>query len=266
MSGDEVVVFVVSAITAAVSWVRWLWQATAVARRSSGAADRAWLFGGPLAGFAVLACVLRFLAADDVKESPVYLAFYAVMGAAWVGLALRFLPIVGISPRDDVIERGNRAAGTAVAGAVIGLTLCFAGGNIGNGPGWWVVTYAAGLSTVTWFVLWGILAGRTGAAEAVTIDRDPASGLRAAGFFVATGLILGRAVAGDWVSSAATVRDFIVLGWPALLLLAGAFFLEKTFAPTPQRPAPSVVVHGWLPAAFYVGLAVFVVAEAGRPW
>lgn len=265
MSGDEVMVFVVSAVTAAVLWIRWLWHATVVARRSSRAADRAWLYGGPLAGFSVLAYVLRFLAADDVKNDPIYLAFYLVLGAAWVGLALRFLPVVGISPRDDVIERGNRAAGTAVAGAVIGLSLCFAGGNIGNGPGWWVVAFAAGLSTVTWFVLWGVLAARTGATDAVTIDRDPASGLRAAGFFVASGLILGRAVAGDWVSAEATVRDFVLLGWPALLLLVGAYFLEKTFAPTPQRPAPSLVVHGWLPAAVYVGLALLVVAEAG-PW
>ena len=90
-------------------------------------------------------------------------------------------------------------------------------------------------------------------------------GVRAAGFFVGTGLILGRAVAGDWVSSAATVRDFVLVGWPALLLLAGAFFLEKTFAPTPQRPAPPVLVHGWLPAALYLGFAAFAVAGAG-PW
>jgi hypothetical protein len=41
------------------------------------------------------------------------------------------------------LEHGNPAAG-----AILGLTLAFARGNIGNGPGWWVVVFSAGMSTL----------------------------------------------------------------------------------------------------------------------
>ncbi len=39
-------------------------------------------------------------------------------------------------------------------------------------------------------------------------ERDLASGIRTGGLFIAVGLVLGRAVAGDWVSESATLRDF----------------------------------------------------------
>ena len=38
----------------------------------------------------------------------------------------------------------TRAAVPAVVGALVGVTFCYAGGNIGDGPGWWVVVFSAG--------------------------------------------------------------------------------------------------------------------------
>lgn len=263
MSGDEFFAAVVCLIATGTSWISWTHEAAIVARRSSGFRERWLLLLAPAACAALLYWVLRNLAADDVRTSSLYIAFYLLMGAAWVGVAVHWLAFLGLSLRDDVVERANRAAGVALAGALVGITLCFAGGNIGNGPGWWVVVFSAALSTGTLFWLWRLLHRLTGAAETVTVDRDRAAGLRAAGFFVAGGLILGRAVAGDWESAFETVVDFAVVGWPVVVLFAVAAFLERTFRPTPEEPAPSVAIHGWVPFLVEVAAAVFYVRWLG---
>ncbi|HYG61430.1 MAG TPA: hypothetical protein VEL74_02510 [Thermoanaerobaculia bacterium] len=255
MSGDEVFVLVIAIVLGSLLWSHWLWVAASVAPRLSKPRDRRPLVFYPMAGAVLLFGVLKGFASFDVRDSWVYLFFYMAMGAAWVAVGLRFLGLFGLSGRDDVVERGNRAAGQAIGGGILGITLCFAGANIGDGPGWWVVVFSAGLSTVTFFVLWVILEKLTHLADTVTIDRDPSAGVRLAGFFTGTGLILGRAVAGDWVSAGATVRDFAVTAWPALVLLALAAFLERRLRPSREQPfAPAA--SGLPPAAVYVGLAV----------
>jgi uncharacterized membrane protein YjfL (UPF0719 family) len=203
------------------------------------------------------------LAADDVRGDSIYVFFYLVMGAAWVAVSIYTLALLGLSLRDDVVERGNRAAGVALAGALVGLTLCYAGGNIGNGPGWWVVVFSAGLATGTLFLLWFALDQVTGLADTVTIDRDRAAGLRLAGYFVAGGLILGRAVAGDWESAAGTVADFVRLGWPVAPLFLAAFLVERSFRPTPEKPEWPVALYGWVPFLLAVSLAGLYVRQLG---
>ena len=48
----------------------------------------------------------------------------------------------------------NAAAAMATAGATIGVTLSYAGGNIGDGPGWWVVVFSAAIATAGLFACW----------------------------------------------------------------------------------------------------------------
>ena len=107
-----------------------------------------------------------------MRDDPLYFVFYLLMGAAWVGGGARILSFFGLCARDDVIERGNRAAAAAIAGALLGITLCFAGGNIGDGPGWWVVVFCAVLSTGVLLLFWSILDRATGMADTITIDHD----------------------------------------------------------------------------------------------
>ena len=265
MSEDEVFVLIGCTVVSLFTWLPWLWHAAFTARRCSKLSHRWGLYVFPLLCAAALAAVLRFYSSQDVQNSPIYITFYLVMGAAWVGFASRFLGLFGLSARDDVIERANPAAAYAIGGALLGLTLCFAGGNIGDGPGWWVVVFSAALSTLPFFLLWALLHRFTGLADSVTIDRDPASGLRLAGYFIGAGLILGRSVAGTWVSMEATVRDFAMTAWPVLLLWIAAVLLERTFRPTRERPFPSLFVYGLAPLAAYVVLAGIFVAQAG-PW
>jgi hypothetical protein len=264
MSGDETVVLIVCLAFAVLTWIPWLWEGAACVRLGSRFASRWSLYVYPLMCAAVLAAVLRLYASSDVRDDPVYILFYGVMGAAWVGFVARYvMPFFSLSSRDDVVERKNPAAAHAIGGALLGLTLCFAGGNIGDGPGWWVVVFSAALSTGAFFLLWALLDRFTSLADAVTVERDPASGIRLAGYFIGSGLILGRAVAGNWVNVHDTVIDFGKLAWPVLLLWLAAALLERTFRPTQDRPLPSPVTHGLAPLGAYVALAGFFVAQAG---
>ncbi len=265
MSEDETFALIVSLAFAAILWGLWGLDLLRVARRPGGGGERLWLVAAPVGAVALLAAVLARFSASDVRDDPVYFGFYLVMGIAWAGLGLRALAWLGLGARDDVLERGNRAAAVALAGALLGITLCFAGGNIGDGPGWWVVVFCALLATGALFFLWIVLHRLTAVADAVTIDRDAASGVRAAGFFLSAGLILGRSVAGDWEGAGPTLQDFAAQGWPVAFLLVLAVVLERLLRPSAEAPVRPVLTHGVVPALLYLGLGAVAVQAAG-PW
>jgi hypothetical protein len=205
MSSDEGFVFLVCIVLAAVGW-GWYYLHTFSATMIGSVPTRRGILNlTPLLCLVLLFIILKLFASHDVRDDGTYLAFYLLMGAAWIPLAMWLLPLVGFDPRRDPIHRRNPAAIIAIVGVMIGLTLCFAGGNIGDGPGWWVVLFAAVLSTGSLLLLWALVEGFTDLSDAITIDRDIASALRLAGFLVACGAILGRAVAGNWVSADETI-------------------------------------------------------------
>jgi uncharacterized membrane protein YjfL (UPF0719 family) len=243
----------VFAIVAIVAWLSWYWQIGASALRCSPLRERWLLAVTPLVCGVLLWTVLRRWASSDVRNDRNYLAFYLALGAVWVGSAIKALSFLGLSLRDDVLERRNSGAGIAVVGALLGLTLCFAGSNAGDGPGWWVVLFCAGLATAAFFLLWIVLDGVTGLADSITIDRDRSAGFRLAGFFLGAGLILGRAVAGNWISTEGTFTDFARFGWPVLPLFVLAAVLERGLRPSATAPARPVVRDGVLPALLYAG-------------
>jgi hypothetical protein len=265
MSGDEIVVLVASGVLAVVCWGAWYISPALVRRIGRAGAGRRLLQLTPPAAAGLLWVVLRNASSFDVRDDPRYLTFYLLLGAAWVGLSIRWVALTGVSTRDDVVERANGSAAIAVAGALLAITLCYAGGNIGSGPGWWVVVFSAALATVTLFAVWMLLELASGVSDAVTVDRDPSAGLRLAGFLVACGLVLGRAVAGDWESAAATVRDFGNAAWPVLVLMIAAAVVERAARPTADSPRPSIVVYGCVPALVYVGAAAYQVMRLGLP-
>jgi hypothetical protein len=207
--------------------------------------------------------LLRTLASHDVREDRRYLTMYTAMGLLWVPLATRFF-LPGISLRDDFYERGNASAGYAAVGFMVGSLLCFAGGNIGDGPGWWVVVFCAIIANTTLWALWLTAARFTRAVDLVTIDRDPALGMRLGGFFLACGLVLGRAVAGDWISLDATLRDFGRKAWPALILMVVYIGAERFSRARYHRDEQALFGRGVVPALFYVTLGLVSALSQGR--
>ena len=265
MSDGEIGVTIVSVIVTFMTWSNWFLRILKVAPWSRTAAPRNLLLAAPLVAGALLFVALRTLSSHDVQDDPVYLGMYSVMGGAGVALALLALPLVGMSTRDDVLERENVSAALVVVGALFGVTCCFIGGNIGDGPGWWVVVFSAGLATLSLFLCWFALEVLGRVSDSVTIDRDPASGIRVAAFLLACGLIFGRGAAGTWVSSADTVRDFALLSGPMFLILVAAVAVERIARPTPERPVPSLWLAGVVPALVYLDAAVLILVRAGMP-
>ncbi len=214
---DEWIVFACAAYLGFTLWRNWYPGLNSVTFLATPSGYRRPLYLVPVVCLIALYFVLQFYASSDVRTSIAYIVFYLLLGLAWLRIGLWLFPFVGLSVRDDMIERHNQAAAFSVFGALIGITLCYAGGNIGEGPSWLVVVLAAGLATATLFLLWMLLNAIVDISGHVTIDRDPAAGLRLAGFLIGAGIILGRAVAGNWVSLEATLNDFVQLAWPVLI-------------------------------------------------
>jgi hypothetical protein len=265
MSGDEVFVTIAAAVVGPALWIQWLVRMSRVsplARRTAGVGIIA---GSIVACAAFIFGVLKTGASVDVVDSPVYLFMYVVLGLAWLRVAAMAFALAGLSARDDVVERRNAAAVPAIVGALAGVTFCYAGGNVGDGPGWWVVLFSAGLATVILFGAWLALGHAGNGADALTIDRDPASGVRLGAFLAACGVVLGRSVAGDWYSAAQTVVDAATALPPVLAILAAAVATERLARPTPQRPRAPFFLLGVVPALVYLAIAGATVAAMEWP-
>ena len=215
-----------------------------------------WAFGFCVAASLIMVAVaLHLWGAAEVRANASDVFFLTFVGAVWLVLAAKLFPWLGLSFRDDAMERRNTAALTALCGAVPAVALTYIGGSLGEGPSYWNNVFSASLGTVGLLGVWLLL--ELGAKVSVSIaeERDFASGLRMCGFLLAIGLVLGRAAAGDWHSESATVRDFIRDGWPATILWVIAFVIERLLRPSRRRPFPAWLSYGLLPALFYLALA-----------
>ena len=236
MSDDEIFVLIVSGIIAVIGWVMYYSRLAGLTRLGGGMGNRICLAVFPGLGAVGILLTLMLGASYDVRASGTYLSFYLLLGLAWMRVSGWAMGLLGIFWRDDALERRNLSATLAIAGAWLGLAACYAGGNIGDGPGWWCVVYASGLATLAWFGLWAVVQWLGDVAERVTIDRDLATGIRLGGLLLALGLVCGRAAAGDWVSASATSADLVLAAWPALLLAVGAGLIERWAGGYAWRP------------------------------
>ena len=265
MSPDEIVVTIAAVVFGPGAWVLWFVRTSGSALPGRGSDGLGVLGATLVACSTLLMFVLVTAASHDVRAVIEYLFMYSVLGLAWLRLAEPLFAYGGVSARDDVVERGNNAATIALSGALVAVMLCFAGGNIGDGPGWWVVVFSAALATAGLLIAWQIYTTVTTGTDAVTIDRDPAAGMRLALFLVACGLILGRSVAGDWQTPEATVRDFVSMLPFVAILIVLAVILEPIGRPTPQQPHLPFASHGLGLGALYLLVAVIALIFVGWP-
>jgi len=227
--GDFIFPVLIAIVVGGFSWGRWYGPLLTVTPLASPRRVRTPLYLVPIFCFTVVFLVLLFLASPDVRNDTSYIIAYLCLSIGWLGGATLVFPLLGVSARDDVIERNNHSALWTLAGALISVTLCFAGANIGSGPGPEVVFFCAILATCSLFFQWFILEAISAPSDAITVERDENAGIRLAGFLVGTGLLLGGAVAGDWASAHQTLLDFCFRAWPSIVLLAIAAILERVY-------------------------------------
>ncbi len=247
----------------------WRWYAPLLMGPGPGpyrAGQRLVLATAPLAALAVLFAVLKSCADPvNVAGHLDYEILFTAGGAALITVAGFVLPFIGVSPCADAIQRGNGAAILVICGTMCGLTLAYAGGNVGWGPTIWTTLIPAALAGAILLMVSSLLlmVGRT--ADAVTIDRDPATGLRIAAFQIAAGIVLGRAIAGDWEGWAGMFKDLLRLGWPALLLFGFTASFSILANPSPTRPRPSIWRLGIAPALVILALTFIYIGSLGPP-
>lgn len=262
MSEDEVMATVVSV---AISLFAWLWWYGSILLRkklplATGQPPVLLPLLTPPIALATLFAILKLLASHDVRDADAYLFMYTAMGSAWTGAFVTLSPLLGFSLRADVLRHRNPAIAIVISGWVLAVMFAFAGGNIGDGPHWGVVVLCALVATGSLVVIALLFQKLTGNNDALTIEHDVASGVRMATLLISSGAILGSAVAGDWVSIDATLRDFASRAWPAMLVLIAGLVAEKLFRSSREVPRPSPIVAGVLPALAMLAIAAASVA------
>ncbi|MCK6447883.1 MAG: hypothetical protein L6Q99_15935 [Planctomycetes bacterium] len=263
MAESEKAVATVSTFIAIVCTLMWF---NALRRRPFVLRPTPWkraLQFAPATAIVGIFLVLTNFASHDVRGDVRYLYMYTVWGAAWIGVMLAWSPLLGLSLRDDVVERANPAAAAALWSLPFAHALAYVGGNIGDGPGWWVVLGSSGIAQLVLLVLVWTSLKLGHASESITIDRDTATGVRFAALVLAEALVLGRAVAGDWIEVAATVRDFADRGWPAFVLGAVGLVLDIALRPNASAPRRSVFAAGVVPGAVFLGAATWWLVHLG---
>lgn len=264
MSGDEIFAALVCVGLVIATWARWGFVAASLRQYST--APSAYLapwVALPITAGLIFAILARF-ASHDVRDDAVYIGFYLLMGGAVTAGGASLLDRLGLSLRDDVLERRNPAACLAWSGAIVGLGLAYAGANIGDGPGWWVVVFSSGLSVGSLLLGWVLLDRLGEAGEAIVVERDESAGLRVAGWFVGTGAITGRAAAGDWVNANATVADFARIAWGALAITLFAAVVESLASRRARGRTRGAWAQGFSPALLWLGLSGGYLVWAGR--
>ena len=208
-----------------------------------------------VAALTLVAVTLEFRGVAEIRATVTEVFFLTFMAAVWLTVATRLFPWFGLSLRDDAVERKNASALISLCGAVLALGFIYAGANIGEGPSITNNFFCDVIGSASFFLLWFLLELFGKISRSIAEDRDLATGLRTCGLFLAFGLIIGRALAGDWHSEAATIRDFIHDGWPATILLLLALIVEPLARPNRRQAFPPWPAYGLLPAALYVSLA-----------
>src|SRR5262245_23767393 len=117
MEGSEFVAMLVSIVVGGITWGRWLVRVTGVEPLVVRAGGR-WAVPSAFGSFTLINfAILRTLAASDVRDQPVYLLFYMLLGFGVSALALKGINLFGVRP-SDISQRGNRAAALFVFLAV----------------------------------------------------------------------------------------------------------------------------------------------------
>lgn len=263
ISQDELVLTIFAAAVSFIYWLLWYIKILGKISYSSSRAGRALLSLAPIISLAALFVILRNFASFDVKDNPFYLSMYCFIGGVCTAIMTEILSGFGLSYQFDAIERNNAAAAAAIFGVVIAFCLCYAGGNIGDGPGWYVVIFCAALSSGTLLLILAILFTFTNLLDILTIDRDIATGIRIASFLLSLSLLFGRAVAGDWISAEQTVIDFYSIAWVGVFFIIIEIILLSIYKPTPSEPKLSVFLYGIIPAVIYLAASVYYIRAAG---
>jgi hypothetical protein len=82
---------------------------------------------------ALVTVTLKLWGAAQVRANVTVVLLFTFVGAVWLMLLIKLFPWLGLSLRDDFVERKNLSALVPLCGAVLALGFVYAGANIGQG-------------------------------------------------------------------------------------------------------------------------------------
>lgn len=217
-----------------------------------------------LASILVISFALWRWGAAEVRGHLGEVLGLTIFGIFWLIVCLHLFSWFGLCIGDDALERRNPAALIGCIGATLAVAFIYAAGNFGEGPSYWNNVFSEGVGTLGFFALWlGLeIGGRV--SRTIAEERDIAGGIRFGAFAIAAGLILARAIAGDWHSAQNTVHDFVRDGWPAAVLMLFAAAVERLLRPNRAHPVRPWISCGLLPAIIYLVCACVWLVHLGR--
>jgi hypothetical protein len=178
MSDDEVLVVVVCAAASLFGFLRWYIPLFRVTTLGGSIFQRLVLIATPIVNLGVLYFVLHHWASHEVKQDFRYIGLFMLAGAFWMFLAVEaLLPVFGISVRDDAIEGRNSAALITTCGWLTGIMLCYAGGNIGEGPTIWTTLIPAAWAAMALGIIWVIMDAVAPISDEIVLGTGPRGGM-----------------------------------------------------------------------------------------
>ncbi len=177
-----------------------------------------------------------------------------VMAYFLVGVGACAVPLVGLSPRQDVAERRNHGAGWAIGGAIVGMSLAIgaaAGKFLTLQGDFFFPTIVDTSGMILFMFSWSVLEWLTGFSEAITVERDGGAALRIAAFLPLLGVSLGLAVASSFANQ--SVQASCLFAGVAGLVVAFCL-IEAGFAKN-RRPVSGPCKRDLLVALLYLGIA-----------
>src|SRR5690242_19107708 len=101
-----------------------------------------------------MAAALHRWGAREIRSNIGEVLLLTFIAAVWMILATTLFSWLGLSFRDDVIERNNNSALVALCGALLSVSIIYIGGSLGEGPSYLNNFFSAGLGTAGLLVLW----------------------------------------------------------------------------------------------------------------
>ncbi len=217
---------------------------------------RGWVFLGCIAVcIAMIADALAWWGAKEIREEGGERFFLTLAGTVYLLFCVYIFKWMGIGLQEDVVERKSTGALVTLGAATIAVALIYCGGSMGEGLFYMENVFSVGLALAGFFIIWILLEVGGKISMSIAEERDLASGIRFGGFLLAVGLILARAVAGDWHSESATVHDFFRDGWPAAVVFGVALVAELLARPNRHLRVPPWPLFGLMPALLYLAIA-----------
>ncbi|MEY2879251.1 MAG: hypothetical protein RLZZ15_1631 [Verrucomicrobiota bacterium] len=215
--------------------------------------------GSAIAGCHVaLWIALAGFASAEVRRDLGLQAVFCFALTVALAVVTNVLALLGVDAFGDGIERNNPAARRAALGAWAAVTLCAIGANLGEGDFAGTALLPLALSVAALLGASLAVSVATRGFLPIVVEREAAAGGRFATLCVACALPLARASAGDWVSFASTLGDFLRAAVAVAIIAAAAVFGERHLArasaaairPTLRMALPSAVMLGLGVAAF----------------